>query len=170
MSATSTVIIKHCFTETNPICLDPGHPVIAPNQEQITSILRIVADESAWASFEMLNSVVERASKLNLGSPSKTVSQRRSRSLSGLDTDTDVGSESAISYGTRRDDASPGMTSEAESHQDVQSSITMPTPPTIGGNRQKDLQCNSNSPACSSPGAQTLSTVRREAISEQRQT
>ena len=65
LSATSRVIIKQCFTETNPICLDPGHPVAAFNQEQITSILRIVADESARASFEMLNSVVQRASRLN---------------------------------------------------------------------------------------------------------
>ena len=45
----------------------------------------------------------------------------------------------------------------------------MPTPPTIGGNRQMDLASNSNSPACSSPGAQTLATVRRGPISEQRQ-
>ena len=71
LSATSRVIIKQCFTETIPICLDPGHPVIALNQEQITSILRIVADGSARASFEILNIVVERASKLNLGSPTK---------------------------------------------------------------------------------------------------
>ena len=97
----------------------------------------------------MLNSVVERASRPNLDSPTKTFSQRRSRSVSGLDADTDIGSDSAITYGTRRDDASPGVTSEAESHQ--------------------DLASNSNSPACSSPGAQTLTTVRREAISEQGQ-
>ena len=110
LSATSRSIIKQCFTETNPICLDPGHPVVALNQEQITSILRIVADESARASFEMLNSVVQRASRLNLVSPTKTTSQRQFRSVAGMDTDNDVGSESAITYGTRRDDTNTGAT------------------------------------------------------------
>ena len=82
LSATSRVIIKSRFTETNPICLDPGHPVVALNQEQVTSILRIVAEESARASFEMLNSVVERAGRMNSGSPTKITSQRQSRSVS----------------------------------------------------------------------------------------
>ena len=170
LSATSRAIIKQCFTETNPICLDPGHPVVALNQEQITSVLRVVADECARASFEMLNSVVQRASKLNLGSPPKTTSQRQPRSVSGMDTDTDVGSESAITYGTRRDDTRTGATSEAESHHDFQSSVTLPTPPAVGGTRPADLVSNSNSPTGSSPGTQTLATVRREAISEQRET
>ena len=129
LSGTSRVIIKQCFTETNPICLDPGHPVIALNQDQITSILRIVADESARASFEMLSSVVERASRLNLGSPAKTASRRRVPSMSGHDTDTDIGSDSVATYSTRRGGASSGMTSEAESQPDFQSSVAMPAPP-----------------------------------------
>ena len=154
LSATSKVIIKQCFTETNPICLDPGHPVIALNQEQITSILRIVADESARASFEMLNSVVQRASKLNLGSNTKSVAHRPTHSVSGINTDTDVGSESAITIGSRRDDSSTGVTSEAESHPDFQSSVTLPTPPTVGDAGLVDPGSRTDSPTISSPGKQ----------------
>ena len=118
----------------------------------------------------MLNSVVQRASRMNLGSLTKTTSKLQPRSVSGMDTDTDGGTESAITYGTRRNDTSTGATSEAESHQDFQSSVTLPTPPTIGATRPADFGSNLNSPAGSSPGAQTLATVRREAINEQRQT
>ena len=168
LSGTSRVIIKQCFTEVNPICLDPGHPVIALNQDQITSILRIVADESARASFEMLNSVVERASRLNLSSPVKATPRRRAASTSGPDTDTDIGSDSVITYDTRRGDASPGMTSEAESQPDFQSSVAMPAPPTAGNRRQADFESDPQSPVASSPGMETLATIRQEAITEQR--
>ena len=170
LSATSRVIIKQCFTETNPICHDPGHPVLALNQEQITSILRIVADESAKASFEMLNSVVQRASKLNLGSNTKSMAHRSTHSVSGIDTDTDVGSVSAITFDPHRDNSSTGVTSEAESHPDFQSSVTLPTPPTVGDAGLVDPGSRTDSPAISSPGTQTLAAVRKEAINEQRQT
>ena len=170
LSATSRVIIKQCFTETNPICLDPGHPVVAFNQEQITSILRIVADESARASFEMLNSVVQRASRLNLGSNTKSMAHRPTHSVSGIDTDTDVGSVSAITFDPNRDNSSIGFTSEAESHPDFQSSVTLPTPPTVGDAGLVNPGCRTDSPAISSPGTQTLAAVRKEAINEQRQT
>ena len=170
LSATSRVLIKQCFTETNPICLDPGHPVVAFNQEQITSILRIVADESARASFEMLNSVVQRASRLNLDSNTKSMAHRPTHSVSGIDTDTDVGSVSAITFDPNRDNSSIGFTSEAESHPDFQSSVTLPTPPTVGDAGLVNPGCRTDSPAISSPGTQTLAAVRKEAINEQRQT
>ena len=170
LSATSRVIIKQCFTETNPICLDLGHPVIALNPEQITSILRIVADESARPSFEMLNSVVQRARKLNLGSNTKSMAHRPTHSVSGIDTDTDVGSVSAITFDPHRDNSSTGVTSEGESHPDFQSSVTLPTPPTFGDAGLVDPGSRTDSPTISSPGTQTLAAVRKEAINEQRQT
>ena len=90
-SGSSRGIIKQRFTETNPIWFDPGHPIVVFNQDQISSILRIVADESARASFEMLNSVVQRASRLNLKSPSRPQQRNRTRSTTDPGTDTDVG-------------------------------------------------------------------------------
>ena len=51
LSSTSRAFKKQCFAETNPIELPPGHPTVALNQEQITSIHQIVANESARAFF-----------------------------------------------------------------------------------------------------------------------
>ena len=62
LTSSSRLIIKQCFEETNRIYLSPGRATVAFNQDQISSILRIVADESAQPSFEMLNSVGVRAS------------------------------------------------------------------------------------------------------------
>ena len=169
LSGTSRAIVKQCFDEVHPICLDPGHPVVVFNQDQITSILRIVADESARASFEMLNSVVEKASKLNLGGNKPTTSRMRARSSSGLETDTDVGCDSVTTYGPRGGDSSPGITSDAESRQDFQSSVTMPSPPILVDPGHLDPSSNQGSPIWSSPGNQTLATVRKEAIKEKRQ-
>ena len=169
LSGTSRVIVKQCFEEVNPICLDPGHPVVAFNQDQITSILRIVADESARASFEMLNSIVEGASKLNLSSSKQTASRARARSSSGPETDTDVSCGSATTYGPRGVDSSPGYTSETESRQDFQSSVTLPSPPVFVDPGHLDLASNQGSPVGSSPGNQTLATVTKEAIKAQRQ-
>ena len=76
LSSTSRLIIKQCFEETNPTYLSPGHMTVAFNQDQISSILRIVADESSRASYEMLNSVVVRDSRLNLHSPCGTTARK----------------------------------------------------------------------------------------------
>ena len=168
LSGPSRAIIKQCFTQTNPICLDPGHPTVAFNQDQISRILRIVADESARASFEMLNSVVQRASRLNFGEPPRTVSRSRAQSTLGPETDPDIGSDSVITYGSRRDDSSPGITSEVESRQDFQSSVSLPTPPAFTNAKQFDLQGHPESSAVPSPGAQTLATLKQEAMREKR--
>ena len=69
LSGTSRAIIKQCFKETTPFFLPVGHPTVAFNEEQMSNILRVIADESARASFEMLSSVVQRASQLKLSSP-----------------------------------------------------------------------------------------------------
>ena len=169
LSGTSRAIIKQCFKEVNPICLDPGHPVVAFNQDQITSILRIVADESARASFEMINSVVQRASKLNLSSNKPTATRARARSSSGPDTDTDI-SGYVTTYGPRELDCSPGIVSDAESQRDLQSSISLPSPPVFAGMGRPDPTSNQGSPIGSSPGSQTLATIKKEAMKEKKQT
>ena len=63
LSIRSCELIRQYFTEMRPINLPQGHPVIAHTNEQIGSILHIVADETAKASLDMLNSVVVRASR-----------------------------------------------------------------------------------------------------------
>ena len=169
LSGTSRAIVKQCFDEVNPICLDPGHPVVAYNQDQITSILRIVADESARASFEMLNSIVERASKLNLGSNKPTTSRTRVRSSSGPETDTDISCGSVTTYSSRDVDSSPVITGDGESRQDFQSSVFLPSPPVFVGPSHLDPSSNQGSPIVSSPGNQKLATVTKEVIKAKRQ-
>ena len=131
LSSTSRLIIKQCFEETNPTYLSPGHMTVAFNQDQINSILRIVADESARASYEMLNSVVVRASRLNLHSPRGTTARKHTQEGSHPGTDTDVGSDSVMTYDTRGSDSSPGFTSGLESNRDFQSSFALPVPPFV---------------------------------------
>ena len=70
LSIKNQELIRTYFEKTPSFSLPQGHPTISLNQEQIGNILRIVVDETVRASFEMLNSVVIRASQLSLrGSP-----------------------------------------------------------------------------------------------------
>ena len=57
-SRSSRPIIKQYSSEVTPFSLPQGHPTIALNESQICSILRVVTNESARASFDMLNSVI----------------------------------------------------------------------------------------------------------------
>ena len=101
---------------------------VAFNQDQISSILRIVADESARASYEMLNSVVVRASRLSLHGPRGVTARKHTQEGPHPDTDTGVGSDSVMTYDTRGGDSSPGFTSDPESNRDFQSSVALPVP------------------------------------------
>ena len=166
LTSSSRLMIKQCFEETNPTYLSPGHPTVVFNQDQISSILRIVADESARASFEMLNSVVQRASRLNLrGSPIASSKGRRQTDIDP-ETDTDVGSESVMTYNTREGDSSPGFTSDAESRRDLQSSVSLPNPPSGSRETQVELMSTQLSPDIPSPDRETLASLRQEAIRE----
>ena len=53
---------------TNPTCLPQGHPTIALHSEQMQSILRVIADGSARAADAMIEDIIERTSRLNIGS------------------------------------------------------------------------------------------------------
>ena len=100
LSITSREMIKKCFEGTTTFKLPQGHPVIALNQEQVNCILKAVADETARASFDMLNSVVTRASQLNLGGGGATPKQQMHRHFSTYSatsaTDTDFASEGEV--------------------------------------------------------------------------
>ena len=63
LSIKSRNLIREYFAETRPINLPQGHPVIMLTQDQMSTVLRIVADETAKASYDMLNSVMVRAIK-----------------------------------------------------------------------------------------------------------
>ena len=166
LTSSSRLIMKQYFEETNPTYLFPGHPTVVFNQNQVSSILRIVADESARASFEMLNSVVVRASQLSLRRPAGTTSRARTRTVLDPETDTDIVSDSGMTYNTGEGDSSPGFTSDAESRRDLQSSVSLPVP--ASGDREGQLDQGSlqMSPECPSPGGETLASLRQEAFRE----
>ena len=67
LSVSRREVIRKCFSEAQPISLPRGHSNVAFNRDQIEHIMKVVADETARSSFEMLNSVVMRASRLSLG-------------------------------------------------------------------------------------------------------
>ena len=160
LSINSQELIRTYFEKTPSFNLPQGHPTIALNQEQIGHILRIVADETARASFEMLNSVVIRASQLSLcDSPSASKGpMHRPVSLRSCST----GSEGDLtSYGagdSGRDVNSRGVTSEGEFWSDVDpghsssrlSAIQIPSPPVASSSRV-DLVATLNSATCDSP-------------------
>ena len=66
LSIHSQELIRTYFEKAHSFSLPQGHHTISLNQEQVGHILRIVADETARALFEMLNSVVTRASQLSI--------------------------------------------------------------------------------------------------------
>ena len=77
LSNTSRAIINHYFQEASTIEMPKGHPTIALNSEQVQSILRVVADENARASYAMMEDIIERARRLSLSNlPNRRPDQR----------------------------------------------------------------------------------------------
>ena len=109
LASSSCAIIKQCFTETNPIVLQPAYPTVTFNQEQISSILRIVVDESARASFEILNSVLQRASKLSLHAYLELPPKRGTQTSLAPETDTDVEIDTVMTSDFHEESSSQGL-------------------------------------------------------------
>ena len=62
LGGSSRALIKVYFGNNEPERLPPGHLVIAFTEGQLGSVLRVVADETARASYDMLENLVYRAS------------------------------------------------------------------------------------------------------------
>ena len=82
LSASSRVLMKECFEAVSPVALPPGHTTLALNESQVNCILRAVADEAVKSSLKTMESLVERTSRLSLGtsyfSPTGRAQPRRS--------------------------------------------------------------------------------------------
>ena len=76
----SRSMLKEYFAKADPVELLRGQATIALAEDQISSILRVVADEYTRASYDMLENLVYRASRLSLGTPitGKRVSKQSS--------------------------------------------------------------------------------------------
>ena len=83
----SRASIKEHFETSERFRLPPGHPVVAFTESQISAIMRVVADETATASYDMLEKLVYRACRLSMASRpgstkvAKQVSSRRGSSV-----------------------------------------------------------------------------------------
>ena len=173
LSATSREVIRKYFSETQPISLPRGHPTVAFNRDQIEHILKVVADETARSSFEMLNSVVMRASRLSLGERAATRRDDRCKSpfphspLSDSEGEgTSCGFTSAgDSYTSGPDLNESDFWGTEYSHEVASSqgsSMQAITPPPLGCG-QGDFGSPIPNQSCASPSAQTLAELKHEA-------
>ena len=156
--------------------LPKDHPTISLNSEQMQTILRVVADESARASYAMMEDIVSRASKLNLG--------QTPASQGNLPSNTSAGGSV---YPCSEGETVPGNQSDREGsytsgalHSDNDSNsigysferttpsvITVAKPPcqertTVTDPRSTELQTE-----VESPEAQTLASLKAVALQDQ---
>ena len=171
LKVSSRALLKEYFAKAEPVDLLRDHSTLALTEAQIASVLRVVADEIARASYDMLESLVYRASRLNLNTsvPSKRVSRKSSvgsisqRSDQG-ESETDAGSDTSGAIRSCDDFESIGYAYE---HSETE---LIATPPSSRPN----LACGPNDPAsltlhfdADSPGSQTLAALQREAVGDQ---
>ena len=174
LSNTSRAIINHYFQEASTIELPRGHPTIALNSEQVQSILRVVADESARASYAMMEDIIERARRLSLSNLSNRRTDQRDISEGGSAPTSD-----AETYTDRETDRAGSFTSGALRTDDDSNSIgysyERPSPSLVNvaqpPQRREPMQTDLASPEpqqlADSPGAQTLAALNEEARKDQ---
>ena len=181
LTSSSRALIKQHFSEASPVFLPRGHPTVAFNEGQVSSILTAVANESARASFDMLSSVVERASRLNLGGCSRCNQPRgpapKDSLLLTTDSDPDCsrrgfsGSRTSFASDFSQSDGAAGSsTMTPGSLRPSLTSVThIPSLPAFGCS-QEDTRGNTPLTACDSPGGQTLAALKQEAIKDKQVT
>ena len=174
LSNTSRAIINHYFQEASTFELPRGNPTIALNSEQVQSILRVVADESARASYAMMEDIIERARRLSLSNlPNRRPDQR------GISEGGSAPTSDAETYSDRETDRAGSFTSGALRTDDDSNSIgysyERPSPSLINvaqpPQRREPMQMDLASPEpqqlADSPGAQTLAALKEEARKDQ---
>ena len=169
MSSSSRTLVNHYFQQASPFNLPKDHPTISLNSEQMKTILRVVADESARASYAMMEDIVIRASKLSLG--------RTSVGQKNLPSNTSAGGSV---YPSSEGETVPGNPFDREGsytsgalHSDNDSNsisysfertptsvITVKKPPCRERNIEMDSKSNEPQAATESPRAQTLASLK----------
>ena len=174
LSNTSRAIINHYFEETSPIELPRGHPTIALSFDQMQSILRVVADESARASYAMMEDLIERARRLNLNTvlparPNSSAPYNRASvpdSDAGSMTDRETGrAESLTSGALRSDDDSNSIGYTFE--RTPPSIVAISLPPRGFPVGIMDPTSSEPHQQVASPGSQTLAALKEEAQRDQ---
>ena len=60
-------LMKELFSTAETFNLPKGHPVIAFSEEQISGVLKVVAEETARSTQDMMERLIKQASEMNLG-------------------------------------------------------------------------------------------------------
>ena len=71
-------LIKEFFSETEPFNLPKGHPVIAFTEDQISAVLKVVAEETAKTTQDAMERLISQVNKLNI-SPGSSGAQSTGR-------------------------------------------------------------------------------------------
>ena len=177
MGGRSRAVIKEHFENSERIRFPPGHPVVAFTESQISAVVRAVADETARASYDMLENLVYRASRLSLASrPGGTKSSKGSSSRRGSSVVTSAGrnrsssterySETSGALQSNDDFGSLGYSFE---HSDAEMQIGQSPSEPIPGSSRTDPQSPHTSFNLDSPGLQTLAALKKEAVADRQQ-
>ena len=172
LSASSRALIKEYFEEVTPVTLPAGHSTLALNEGQFSHVLKVVADEAVRSSLKTMESLIQQASRLSLGTPhgtsglgSKEKKPAHRASRIGSQSDVWTGNESDTSGALRSGDdfASTGYAYE---HSDLESHPFTPPPGGPPGCSRADPTSQEAPNQMDSPGAQTLAGLKAEAIAE----
>ena len=67
LGPSSRALIKEFFSNTERFDFPKGHPTVAFTEDQISSVLKVVADEAVKASCGVMEKLIQKTSELHLG-------------------------------------------------------------------------------------------------------
>ena len=168
LGPSSRALIKEFFSNAERFEFPKGHPTVAFTEDQISSVLKVVADEAVRASCGVMEKLIQKTSELHLGtgprqprSPGRSVSRSPHRASSRSS-----GRLSDTSGAIRSDD---DFSNIGYSYEDLDIARII-VPPGAGERAscsRQDLQSNTEAFSADSPGGQTLASLKAEALYDQ---
>ena len=167
-------MIKEHFEKRERFRLSRGHPIVAFTESQISTIMRVVADETARASYDMLEKLVYRASRLSLAArPSGTHSDKNGSSRRGSSVITRAGRDqrsSTCGYsdtsGAIRSDEDLESIGYSFEHSESEARLDLPQTSSIPSCSRMDPGSPLTSFNADCSGLQTLAALKQEAIND----
>ena len=168
LKPTSRALIKEHFQTNEPFNFPQGHSVIAFTEDQLSSVLKIVADETVKASQDMLEGIIQRTRRLTLEATTSTMGTPTSLGARQLQRPRSATPDqlSDTSGAIQSDDefSSIGYSFERPETEGIIA------PPTASGGAScsyTDRRVETSHTAADSPDAQTLASLKAEAIKDQ---
>ena len=172
LSGSSRALIKENFEEATPVVLSAGHPTIALKEGQVSSLLKVVADEAVKSSLKAMEGLIQQASRLNLGTQhSSTGIPRKSKGSTTRASDNESqtaatsGHTSDTSGAIRSDDDFASIRYVWE-HSDAESQRFTPSPTGPSGSRPVDTRSSKVASQLDNTGQQTLAGLKAVAVAE----